>query len=42
MIYLIVGLTSVLVLFIYSACRVSSECSRLEELEEYKYKNNSN
>ncbi len=42
MIYLIIGLISLLVLFLYSACRVSSECSRIEELEELKlayYKN---
>lgn len=39
MIYLIIGLISILVLFLYSACRVSSECSKLEEqrkLKKYK------
>lgn len=42
MIYFIIGLIALLVLFLYSACRVSSECSRIEELEELElafYKN---
>lgn len=42
MIYFVIGLILLLVLFLYSACRVSSECSRIEELEELEsayYKN---
>jgi len=27
---------SLMVLFLYSACVISSRCSRLEEMEEYK------
>lgn len=36
MVYFIIGLISILVLFLYSACRVSSKCSRLEEQKEIK------
>lgn len=42
MIYFIIGLILLLVLFLYSACRISSEYSRIEELEELElayYKN---
>lgn len=38
MIYLFIGLIILLVLFLYSACVISSRCSRMEEeleLEEY-------
>lgn len=41
MVYFIIGLI-VLVLFLWSACKLSSECSRIEELEELElayYKN---
>lgn len=34
MIVLIILIISLLILFLYSACVVSSRCSRLEELEE--------
>lgn len=29
--YIIMGLIGLLVLFIYSLCKISSECSRIEE-----------
>lgn len=31
--YILLGLAVLLVLFLYCACNVSSNCSRLEELE---------
>jgi len=34
MILLIIIFLSLLILFLYSACVISSRCSRLEELEE--------
>lgn len=34
MIVLIILIISLLILFLYSACVISSRCSRLEELEE--------
>lgn len=34
MIVLIILIISLLILFLYSACVVSSRCSRLKELEE--------
>lgn len=34
MIYLLSVLAIMLVLFLYCACKVSSRCSRLEEMEE--------
>ncbi len=36
--YIFIGLISMLVLFLYSACRVSSKCSRLEEQRSLKNK----
>lgn len=42
MICFIIGLILLLVLFLYSACCLSSECSKIEELEELElayYKN---
>lgn len=42
MIYIFIGLTALLILFLYCACKVSSNCSRIEELEAMKNKNNRN
>ena len=36
MIYFFIGLAILLVLFLYCALRVSSECSRIEEMEDFK------
>ena len=43
MLYIFIGLVILLVLFLYSACVVSGECSKLEEkleIEEFYGKEN--
>lgn len=42
MIYIFIGLTLLLVLFLYCACKISSDCSRIEEMEDLKNENNRN